>query len=147
MLTVASDALLRVSELAALAVADLDLTEQTITVQLSKTDRERMGAVLFLGKPTVQRLQAWLAAAGIQEGALFRALIKGGKVRSRLSDRSMRMIIARWARAAGVGGRVGPVPGRGRSLGGGDAAGGAPEVAVHAGAVYPQTDGEVRYKA
>ena len=59
-LAVASDALLRVSELAALTVADIDMTEQTITVQRSKTDQEGTGAVLFLGKPTVQRVQAWL---------------------------------------------------------------------------------------
>lgn len=105
-LAVASDALLRVSELAALTVADLDLTEQTITVQRSKTDQEGSGAVQFLGKPTVQRVQAWLTAAAIHEGPLFRALTKGGKIRSGLSDRSMRTIIARRAKAAGVPGRV-----------------------------------------
>ena len=105
-LAVASDALLRVSELAALTVADIDMTEQTITVQRSKTDQEGTGAVLFLGKPTIQRVQAWLAAAGIREGALFRALTKGGKVRAGLSARSLRTIIARRAKAAGVPGRV-----------------------------------------
>ena len=57
-LAVASDALLRVSELAALTVADIDMTEQTITIQRSKTDQEGTGAVLFLGKPTIQRVQA-----------------------------------------------------------------------------------------
>ena len=105
-LAVASDALLRVSELAALTVADIDLTEQTITVQRSKTDQEGTGAVLFLGKPTIQRVQAWLAAAGIREGPLFRALTKGGKVRAGLSARSLRTIITRRAKAAGVPGRV-----------------------------------------
>ena len=105
-LAVASDALLRVSELAALTVADIDMTEQTLTVQRSKTDQEGTGAVLFLGKPTIQRVQAWLTAAGIREGALFRALTKGGKVRAGLSDRSLRTIIARRAKAAGVPGRV-----------------------------------------
>ena len=105
-LSVASDALLRVSELAALTVDDLDLTEQTITVQRSKTDQEGTGTVLFLGKPTIQRVQAWLEAAGLQAGPLFRALTKGGKVRAGLSARSMRTIIARRAKAAGVPGRV-----------------------------------------
>ena len=105
-LAVASDALLRVSELAALTVADIDMTEQTITVQRSKTDQEGTGAVLFLGKPTIQRVQAWLAAAGIREGALFRALTKGGKVRAGLSARSLRTIIAKRSKAAGVPGRV-----------------------------------------
>jgi integrase len=105
-LAVASDALLRVSELAALTVADIDLTEQTITVQRSKTDQEGTGAVLFLGKPTIQRVQAWLDAASIREGALFRALTKGGKVRAGLSARSLRTIIAKRSKAAGVPGRV-----------------------------------------
>ena len=105
-LAVASDALLRVSELAALTVADIDLTEQTITVQRSKTDQEGTGAVLFLGKPTIQRVQAWLTAASIREGALFRAMTKGGKVQSGLSARSLRTIIAKRSKAAGVPGRV-----------------------------------------
>ena len=150
-LAVASDALLRVSELAALTVADIDMTEQTITVQRSKTDQEGTGAVLFLGQPTLQRVQAWLAAAGMQAGPLFRALTKGGKVRSGLSARSIRTIIAKRSKAAGVPGRVsghslrvGAVPSRGRGLGRGDAAGGALEVAVYAGAVCPQTDGAAR---
>ena len=105
-LAVASDALLRVSELAALTVADIDMTEQTITVQRSKTDQEGTGAVLFLGQPTLQRVQVWLAATGMQAGPLFRALTKGGKVRSGLSARAFRTIIARRAKAAGVPGRV-----------------------------------------
>ena len=105
-LAVASDALLRVSELAALTVADIDMTEQTLTVQRSKTDQEGTGAVLFLGKPTIQRVQVWLTAAGIREGALFRALTKGGKVRAGLSARSLRTIIAKRSKAAGVLGRV-----------------------------------------
>ena len=105
-LAVASDALLRISELAALTVDDIDMTEQTITIQRSKTDQEGTGAVLFLGKPTIQRVQAWLAVAGVREGVLFRALTKGGKVWAGLSARSLRTIIARRAKAAGVPGRV-----------------------------------------
>ncbi len=101
-LAVDSDALLRVSELAALRVADLNLTERTITVQHSKTDQEGTGSVLFLGQPTVQRVRAWLAVASIREGPLFRALTKGGRVRAGLSARSMRTIIARREKAAGV---------------------------------------------
>ena len=54
----------------------------------------------------IQRVQAWLTAAGIQEGALFRALTKGGKVRAGLSARSLRTIIATRSKAAGVPGRV-----------------------------------------
>ena len=47
-----------------------------------------------------------MAAADIREGPLFRALTKGGKVRAGLIARSLRTIIARRAKAAGVPGRV-----------------------------------------
>ncbi len=104
---VASDALLRVSEVAALDVADVNLGEQTVRIRRSKTDQEGVGVVQYLGEPTVARVGAWLARAGIGEGALFRGLYKGGRLRpGRLTDRSIRSIIARWGKAAGAEGRV-----------------------------------------
>ena len=104
---VASDALLRVSEIAALDVADVNLDQQTVVIRRSKTDQEQEGSVQFLGKPTVERIRAWLQAAGLTEGALFRALTRSGRVYGeRLSPRSMRSVITRRARAAGVEGRV-----------------------------------------
>ena len=104
---VASDALLRVSEVAALDVADVDLGEQTVRIRRSKTDQEGLGVVQFLGAPTVERIRAWLARAGLEEGALFRPVYKGGRLRpGRLTDRSIRGVIARWGKAAGAEGRV-----------------------------------------
>ena len=67
---VASDALLRVSELAALDVPDVDLTEQTVLIRHSKTDQEGKGVVQFLGQPTMERIQAWLRASDLADGAL-----------------------------------------------------------------------------
>ena len=52
-LAVMSDAMLRVSEVAALDVADVDATDSTVTVRRSKTDQEAAGAVLFLGPATL----------------------------------------------------------------------------------------------
>ena len=102
---VASDALLRASEIAALDVADVSLAEQTAVIRRSKTDQE--GAVQFLGKPTVERIRTWLRASGLAAGALFRAVNKSGRVYGeRLTARSIRSIITRRARAAGVEGRV-----------------------------------------
>ena len=106
-IAVASDALLRVSEISALDIDDVDLEEQTVLIRRSKTDQEGAGAVQFLGEPTVARVRAWLLGAGLTQGALFRSLYKGGRLRTgRLGERSIRRIIIRRARDAGVVGRV-----------------------------------------
>ena len=55
--------MLRVSEIAALRLGDIERTDDgtaTVTVRASKTDQEGEGAVLFLGVPTLARLDAWL---------------------------------------------------------------------------------------
>ena len=102
-----SDAMLRVSEVAALDVADVDTTDGTVTVRRSKTDQEATGAVLFLGPATVARIAAWQEAADVQDGPLFRRVCKGGKrVLDRLTARSVRNIVTARAEAAGVAGRI-----------------------------------------
>ena len=104
---VASDALLRVSEIEALDIGDVNPAEQTVLVRRSKTDQEGEGAVQFLGEPTVARVRAWLAGAGLTEGPLFRPLFRSGRLREgRLTERSIRRIIIRRAREAGVEGRI-----------------------------------------
>ena len=104
---VASDAMLRVSEVAALDVSDVNLAGQTVLIHRSKTDQEGKGTAQFLGKPTTERIQAWLLNSGLTEGALFRPINKSGRVRAtRLTDRSIRIIITQRAKAAGVDGRV-----------------------------------------
>ena len=50
LIAVASDALLRVSELAELEVGDIDFGTGTVTVRKSKTDQEGEGAVLIFGQ-------------------------------------------------------------------------------------------------
>ena len=55
LIAVASDALLGVSEVAALEVADIDWNSSTILVCRSKTDQE--GEVLYLGEPTLKRVR------------------------------------------------------------------------------------------
>ena len=104
---VASDALLRVSEIAALDVPDVDLSEQTVLIRRSKTDQEGMGVAQFLGQPTTARIRAWLRVSNLTDGALFRAVNKSGRVQGeRLTVRSVRRIITQRAKAAGVDGRV-----------------------------------------
>ena len=104
---VGSDALLRVSEIEALDVGDVDLADQTVLIRRSKTDQEGEGVVQYLGEPTVARVRAWMEAAALAEGPLFRPLYKSGRLREgRLTQRSIRSIIIRRARDAGVRGRT-----------------------------------------
>ena len=105
-----SDALLRVSELAALEWADVRLDGAdgagSLTVASSKTDQEGQGHTRFLGAPTVRALRRWRQAAGLEDGAVFRSVNKGGRVGGRLDSRNIRRIIGARAQAAGIQGRV-----------------------------------------
>ena len=86
--------MLRVSEAAALHVADLEAEGgNTLTVRRSKTDQEGEGVAQYIGGPTVVRVRAWMDAAGIADGPLFQRLDKAGKPRGRLSTQSIRTII------------------------------------------------------
>ena len=113
LLAVASDGLLRVSEVAALDVGDVQAEPDgsgRLVVGESKTDQEGQGVVLYLGALTVTRVNAWLAAAGHQDGPLFRRVRRGGHVEGdpgrRLSVNAIRRIIRSRAAAVGIEGRV-----------------------------------------
>ena len=126
-ISVMSDGLLRVSELVALQVDDLAFEPDggRVTIRHSKTDQEGTGVVLYLGPPTVARVKAWLEAAKITCGPLFRRLHRGGNVggEKELSTASVRQIIKRRCTAIGVKG----VSGHSLRVGGAEslAAGGA----------------------
>lgn len=81
---------LRVSELAALDVADVSLDEALVRVRSGKGRKSR---VVPIGPPAVAAVRAWLAEAGHRDGALFRN-VRGG----RLTTRSLYDIV----RAAGT---------------------------------------------
>ena len=76
----------RRSELAALTVADLETNQAgvRVTVRRSKTDQEGKGQVVAILAGTrlkpVLAVATWLAAAGINEGSLFRAIDRHGNV-------------------------------------------------------------------
>ena len=110
LIAVASDALLRVSEVAALDVADITAEDDgsgRLTIRTSKTDPEGDGAVLYLGAPTVRRVRGWLDIAGHVDGPLFRSLRRGGHLQARrLTPNAIRLIIRRRAAAAGIEGNV-----------------------------------------
>jgi len=81
LLAVASARLGRRSALIALAVADRERTpDGSATVRLRRRtpDPEGTSVPLSLAPDTLASLEAWLAAAGITTGLVFRALTKGG---------------------------------------------------------------------
>ena len=132
LIAVMSDGLLRISEAAALGVADVKPAQEgagTLLLAQSKTDQQAEGTVLYLRAVTLRRVSAWTEAAGIRSGPLFRRIRKGGRVEgTALTAKSIRAIIQRWAKAAGVSGRV-----SGHSL-----RVGAAQSLVSAGATLPE---------
>lgn len=99
----------RRSELAGLHYADLIWRDADLVVRIarSKTDQDGRGAEkpILNGRHllAVDRLKAWLDAAGITEGPVFRKVNKAGRVESaQLNDRSVARIVQRWALRAGL---------------------------------------------
>lgn len=102
-------AALRRSELVALDVADLERVPDGIIVHVrrSKTDQDGQGQEIAVprgGKlKPCDALDAWLAAAKITAGPVFRPVNKGGRVLpDRLTDRSVADIVKRHVGAAGL---------------------------------------------
>lgn len=97
---VASDALLRVSELVAINAGDIERDRDgsaVLHIHRSKSDQEGVGATCYLGPRTVEVLDAWMALAGIDErdpgNPVFRSVRKDRSVGGRLSARSARSIV------------------------------------------------------
>ncbi len=86
LLGVASDALLRSGEVVALQVDDLIFQPNgsaLLTIRHSKTDQTgKKKPSMFIGVPTVTRLKAWMEAAKITEGAVFRRVFVNRKKRN-----------------------------------------------------------------
>ncbi|MCY3930943.1 MAG: tyrosine-type recombinase/integrase [Acidobacteria bacterium] len=109
LLLLGSDGLLRISELAAVQVEDLGLGEGgsgVLALPRSKTDQEGEGSSLYVCRETMQAVAAWLRVSGIEDGPLFRPVLRNGAGDSALSTSAVRSVIQRRARAAGVTGRV-----------------------------------------
>jgi site-specific recombinase XerD len=102
-------AALRRSELVALDRADLRRVPEglRVTIRRSKTDQEARGAEIAV--PDGRRLrpvalvEAWLTAAGIGEGPVFRRLSKDGTkvLAAPMSDRAVARVVQRRVAAAG----------------------------------------------
>lgn len=110
LLLVGFAAALRRSELVALDVADLAFVAEGLILALrkAKTDQEGRGTEIAIPFGASDRtcpvltLGAWLKTAGIEEGAVFRAVNRhGGLAATRLSDRDVARVVKDVVEAAG----------------------------------------------
>jgi site-specific recombinase XerD len=100
----------RRSELVALTVADLAFVDDglRISIRKSKTDQEGAGQVIAIPHGSVwfcpvTALKRWLAVAGIEDGAIFRAVGKGSRVGpAALSDKSVAKRVKHYAGKVGL---------------------------------------------
>ena len=100
----------RRSELVALDVADVEVGEDglTVTLRRSKTDQEGHGRKVGIPRGTsaetcpVRALRAWMDAASITEGPLFRSVNRHGQVGGRLSDKHVAIAVKQAAAPVGL---------------------------------------------
>jgi site-specific recombinase XerD len=98
----------RRSELVALNIEDLEESELgfKVTIRHSKTDQEGAGQTIAIVRGSVAcpvaALKAWLEAAGITTGAVFRSVKKGGAVAGRLPAQSVAEIVKAYAERVGL---------------------------------------------
>ena len=109
LIAVASDALLRVSEVSALSVSDVSFQRDgsaRLSIGRSKTDQHGEGAVLYVCEDAAKRLARWITTGGVESGPLFRPVVGGSIEPKRLGPNSVRAAIKRRAKEAGIDGRV-----------------------------------------
>jgi site-specific recombinase XerD len=101
----------RRSELVGLNVEDLELSRigLVVTLRHSKTDQEargrRVGVPYGSSEATcpVRSIQAWLQAAYIEHGSIFRPIDRFGRVQAgRLSDKAVARLVKQHAEAIGL---------------------------------------------
>ena len=105
MVALAYDTLVRRSELVALQVTDLLVeTGGTASVLLrrSKTDASGEGKLVYLHRDSLKLVQAWVRAARLCHGALFRSVAKDGGLGQTLDPSQVPRIYRRMGRVAGL---------------------------------------------
>ena len=99
----------RRSELVALDIDDLAILRwrARVTIRKSKTDQEGLGTTIAIARGSiacpVDAVRAWIKAAGISDGPLFRPVTRTGKISPRrLSARAVAELVKAYARRAGL---------------------------------------------
>jgi len=91
---------LRRAEASALDLSDLDLGAGSLAVRHGKGNKARQ---VYLASGGAELLEAWLAIRGEEAGPLFVPVLKSGKLADRrLAPQSVRYVLQRRARAAGI---------------------------------------------
>lgn len=99
---------LRRSELVALDFEDIQFTDEGLKVIIRKSKTDQEGAGQTIGIATggalcpVRALKAWLMAANITSGPLFRAVKRYGFVRGRLTEQVVANVVKQYAKLAGL---------------------------------------------
>ncbi len=113
LLLVGFAAALRRSELVALTLDDMAVVPEglRITIRRSKGDQEGVGEVLAVGRTgtatcPVEAFQAWVSAAGIETGRVFRCINRHGHLGEKLSTNAVAEIVQRRATLAGLDARA-----------------------------------------
>ena len=110
MLRIASDCLLRVSELRAITPADIRREEDgsgRLTIHRSKSDQEGEGAVSYVTPETMRVLERWVELAGLSwesSGPLLRRVTRSGAITGTdaISPVAIRNVFRQRAAAVGV---------------------------------------------
>jgi site-specific recombinase XerD len=99
----------RRSELVALNMADLEFCAGglSVIIRKSKTDQDGLSATIAIALGSiacpVDAVRAWIRAAGISDGPLFRPVTRTGKIsQRRLSARAVAELVKTYARRAGL---------------------------------------------
>jgi integrase len=100
----------RRSELVALDVRDLRFIEEGLEIILRRSKTDPEGAGRTVGIPygstakvcPVRALQAWLEAAQVAKGRVFRSVSRDGKLGAAASDKAVARAVKRAARLAGL---------------------------------------------
>jgi integrase/recombinase XerD len=98
------DTLCRSCELVRLKVEDLGIAADagSILIRRAKSDQAGDGRVAWLSQDTLERVRAWMWAAGVGEGYLFRAVHRGYASEEPLVNSSVRRLVKRAAERAGL---------------------------------------------
>ncbi len=105
LLMVAYDTLCRRSELTSLRIEDIHIKNSSsfsILLRKSKTDQDAQGKWLYISEYTYDALYAWITAAKIDSGFIFRAIKKGGHVSDNLGSGQVSRIFKYLSKRAGV---------------------------------------------
>jgi integrase len=105
MLAVAYVTLVRRAELVALQCVDLHVEADgfgTVVIRRSKTDQEGQGSVAPIPADAMRHVQAWIKAAGVKDGALFRSVLKSNRIGGALHPGDVSRIFKGMARRAGL---------------------------------------------